>query len=170
MNNRKELSCLRCGRILGGDEIRCKVCIEIDDARPQRRNGGESDAAKPDGTSNGSKTLSSSDTVLGILGLVMFGGIVILMALGFLLEASDKGLLSAVKNKPAILWVLGTIGIIMMLGSRDALERAGLGLIHKILRVAMWAGLFLIVIGLLVSILGEGLSSGPSHPADNFRF
>lgn len=166
MTNTQKCSCLRCGRTLDEGELRCRNC-QADDARAAKVASCQSGIESPDQTKNG---MSNSDRLFGILGILMFAVVILMMGVGFLKEMTQNGLFSAVQNKPAILWVLSGVFILSLLGSREKLEKLGLGAIHKVLRTVLWLVVICVVLVIAFSILDSLTGPSPSGLPDNVRF
>ena len=103
----------------------------------------------------------------GVLTLLFLAVVLVAMAYGFMAELSQNGLASAVKNKPASVIVLAIIGFLFLLGSREQLEKVGLGFIHKTLRYALTAIAIFFVL-FLISLFFPGFHS--NGVPDNVRF
>lgn len=166
MTEAKKYSCLRCRRVLDEGELRCRNC-QADDAKAALIASGQSGIDLPDQSEN---KISTSDRLWGILGLFMFAIIALMMTIGFLKEINENGFFSAARNKPGILFVIGGIFILSLLGSREKLEKLGLGVIHKLLRTVLW--FVFICIGLIFALFVLGSLTGPSPSGlpDNVRF
>lgn len=162
--HRMAIKCLRCGRVLDDNEPRCRICnVSAESERPQKSPSSDSTAEKA--TSN----QKSGVTISGFLAIAFFCIFVGAMGYGFLKELAGSGLISAVKNRPAILLVVGGYVLIHLLASRQQLERIGLGFIHKILRTTFILILIAAILALATAILGIG--NGTSHGLpDNIRF
>lgn len=157
----KKISCLRCGRVLPVEESRCSICLkkEIADELQKNHNG------LSDGQI-GDKVVSDSDKespILKWLVIAFFAFFLIGMIVGFFRELHENGLVSAAKNKGAILWIGGAFLIIHLLGSREWLDKHGFGIVHKFLRYVIYILIIffgLMMIGLVFDILNLGGSSG----------
>lgn len=157
----KKISCLRCGRVLADDERRCSICLKKEKLEElQKIHNGLNDVQNDDEFASDS---SQKNSIFKWFLIALFAFYIFGMIVGFFREFHENGLISAAKNKGAILWVCGTFLIIHLLGSREWLEKHGLGFIHKLLRYICFLLFILIalmMIGVVFSSIGVGGSSG----------
>lgn len=164
MQTQKPLICLRCKATLKQGEARCKTCATEDAVK-------QSTSASSSGDENeGKPTLSSSDRVLGTVGLLIFLFVTLALGAKFFHEYSTNGFGSALQKQPGFLLIVGGIAFLKLLSSRNELERMGLGAAHKALRVGMLLVLGGIALIYVLSILGSVFGVDSPGLPDNVRF
>lgn len=121
------ITCLRCKRVLDESEKTCRECNSSDVKKNQSKE------------SVGNEDTNKNDRKLdffGIFSLLFLGAFLLAAFFEFLNELKGTDIFTAIRKNPIPLIAGMAFIYIMILSSRNRLERAGFGMLHKVVKYA----------------------------------